>query len=122
MIAPNKLSPQDIPTKEQLKRIEKAARLPIVPDEDSSVYTAKQLARLYAESKKVNIKQTVRIRLSKKTIEQYKTMGKEYTGIMAAVLDYAIKHPKVVKNAKYKNPQSLFIITIISEFGRIFLR
>jgi hypothetical protein len=35
-------------------------------------------------------------RLNQKTIAQYKTMGKEYTGIMAAVLDYAIKHPDVL--------------------------
>jgi uncharacterized protein (DUF4415 family) len=47
----------------------------------------------------MNIKQTVGIRLSQKTIEQYKAMGRGYTGIMAAVLDYAIKHPEVVKNA-----------------------
>jgi uncharacterized protein (DUF4415 family) len=95
----SKLGPEDKPTEEQLYRIEQAADLPIVSDVDSPVYTAEQLAVLYAESKRINIKQTVGIRLSKKTIEQYKAMGKGYTGIMAAVLDYAIKHPEVLKSA-----------------------
>jgi uncharacterized protein (DUF4415 family) len=94
-----KLRPGDKPTTEQLKRIEGAVDLPIVPDEDSPVYTAEQLAFLYAESKRMNLKQTVGIRLSQKTIDQYKAMGKGYTGIMAAVLDYAIKHPEVLKKA-----------------------
>jgi uncharacterized protein (DUF4415 family) len=99
MTTVTKLKPEDTPTAEQLKRIEEAVKLPVVPDEDSPVYTAEQLAFLYAESKRMNIKQTVGIRLSQKTIEQYKAMGRGYTGIMAAVLDYAIKHPEVVKNA-----------------------
>jgi uncharacterized protein (DUF4415 family) len=99
MTTTTKLSPKDRPTKEQLKRIEEAAKLPVVPDEDSPVYTAEQLACLYAEAKKMNLKQTVGIRLSQKTIEQYKAMGKGYTGIMAAVLDYAIKHPELLRKA-----------------------
>jgi uncharacterized protein (DUF4415 family) len=99
MTTVTKLKPGDKPAKRQLERIEQAVKLPIVPDEDSPVYTAKQLAFLYAESKRMNTKQTVGIRLSQKTIAQYKAIGKGYTGIMAAVLDYAIKHPEVLKNA-----------------------
>ena len=71
--------------------------MPIVADEDSPVYTPEQLAYLYSESKKLSRKQTIGIRLNQNTIEQYKTLGKGYTGIMAAVLDYAIKHPNVLK-------------------------
>jgi hypothetical protein len=59
------VKPKDKPTKEQLERIERAAKLPIIPDEDSPVYTAEQLARLYAES--TRIKQTIGIRLNQKT-------------------------------------------------------
>jgi uncharacterized protein (DUF4415 family) len=73
--------------------------MPIIPNDDSPVYTSKQLAYLYAESKRRNIKQTVGIRLKAQTIEQYKTLGKGYTSIMAAVLDYAIRHPKILKEA-----------------------
>ena len=99
MIITSKLKPGDKPAREQLKRIEKAANTAIVHDEDSPVYTPEQLAHLYFESKKINKKQTVGIRLNQKTIEQYKNLGKGYTGIMAAVLDYAISHPEVLKEA-----------------------
>jgi len=99
MITTSKLRSDDKPTGEQLMRIEKAQKKPIVSDKDSPVYSAKQLAQLYLESKKINKKQTVGIRLNQKTIEQYKDLGKGYTGIMAAVLDYAINHPNVLKKA-----------------------
>ena len=99
MITTSKLKPGDKPTTEQLKRIEEAAKKPVVSDKDSPVYTSQQLASLYLESKKLSKKQTVGIRLNQKTIEQYKGMGKGYTGIMAAVLDYAISHPEVLRKA-----------------------
>ena len=99
VIKTSKLQPDNKPTKEQLKRINEAAKLPIVSDDDSPVYTSKQLAYLYLESKKLNKKQTVGLRLNQKTVKQYKDMGKGYTGIMAAVLDYAINHPDVLKKA-----------------------
>ena len=99
MIITSKLKPDDKPTKEQLKRIERAAKKPVVHTKDSPEYTSEQLAHLYFESKKFNQKKTVGIRLNQKTIEQYKNFGKGYTGIMAAVLDYAIKHPEVIKKA-----------------------
>jgi uncharacterized protein (DUF4415 family) len=99
MIITSKLKPDDKPTKEQLKKIERAAKKPIVHSKDSPEYTSEQLAQLYLESKKLSRKKTVGIRLNQKTIEQYKDLGKGYTAIMAAVLDYAIKHPEVLKKA-----------------------
>jgi uncharacterized protein (DUF4415 family) len=99
MIITSKLKPGDNPTKKQIKRINDAAKMPIVLDKDSPVYTSEQLAFLFSESRKLNKKQTVGIRLNQKTIEQYKNLGKGYTGIMAAVLDYAINHPNVLKAA-----------------------
>ena len=99
MIKTTTLKTGEKPTKEQIKRIERAAIMPTVSDDDSPVYTSKKLAHLYLESKKLNKKQTVGIRLNQKTIEQYKSLGKGYTGVMAAVLDYAITHPEVLKKA-----------------------
>jgi len=99
MIKTSILRQSDKPTKKQLQRIEQAAELPVVSDNDSPVYTSKQLIYLYQESKKLNKKKTVGIRLNQKTIEQYKDFGRGYTGIMAAVLDYAIKHPDLLKKA-----------------------
>ena len=94
-----KLKAGEKPTRKQLDRIEQAATMPIVSDKDSPVYTSKQLSYLYSEAKKLNKKQTVGIRLNQKTLEQYKGFGKGYTGIMAAVLDYAIRHPDMIKKA-----------------------
>ena len=99
MIKTSKLKPDDKPTEEQYERIKQASKMPIIASEDSPVYTSEQLGFLYAESKKLNKKQTVGIRLNKKTLDQYKDLGKGYTGIMAAVLDYAISHPDVLRKA-----------------------
>ena len=99
MIKTKILKPSDKPTKEQVKRIKQAARESVVHDKDSPVYTYEQLTHLYQESKKNNKKHTVGIRLNLQTIEQYKDFGKGYTGIMAAVLDYAIKNPEVLRKA-----------------------
>ena len=99
MIKTAKLKSGDKPTEQQIKRIEKAAKMPIVSDIDSPVYSTKQLAYLYLESKKLDKKLTVGIRLKQATIDQYKGLGKGYTSIMAAVLDYAIKNPDVLEKA-----------------------
>ena len=99
MIKTAKLKPGDKPTKEQIERIQQAARMPVTAAEDCPVYTPKQLACLYMQSKKHNKKQTVGLRLNQKTLEQYKDLGKGYTGVMAAVLDYAISHPDVLRKA-----------------------
>ena len=99
MITTTKLRPEDKPTKEQIHRINQAAKVPIVSDKDSPIYSLEQLSNLYLETKRLNKKQTVGIRLNLKTLEQYKNLGKGYTGIMAAVLDYAITHPEVLKEA-----------------------
>ncbi|MDR1930869.1 MAG: BrnA antitoxin family protein [Treponema sp.] len=93
------LKPGDKPAREQLERIERAAGMPITADEDSPVYSPEQLAYLCAEARKRNLKQTVGIRLSQKTIEQYKALGKGYTGVMASVLEYSIAHPEILKKA-----------------------
>jgi uncharacterized protein (DUF4415 family) len=93
------LKPGDKPTAEQLEQINRAAGMPVASDEDSPVYSPEQLACLCAEARKRNVKQTVGIRLSQKTIERYKALGKGYTGVMAAVLEYSIAHPEILKKA-----------------------
>jgi len=93
------LKQNDKPTDEQIKRIKQSAKKAVVPDTDSPVYTYEQLSYLYQKSKSSNKKQTVGIRLNQKTIEQYKYFGKGYTGIMAAVLDYAIKNQEILRKA-----------------------
>jgi uncharacterized protein (DUF4415 family) len=93
------LKQDDKPTKEQIEQINHAAGMPIISDEDCPVYSPEQLAYLCAQARKRNVKQSVGIRLSKKTVEQYKALGKGYTGVMAAVLEYSIAHPEILKKA-----------------------
>jgi uncharacterized protein (DUF4415 family) len=99
MIVTSTLKAGDKPTKEQIERIRKAAKQPITFDEDSPESTPEQLALFAAEARKQNLKHTVGLRLSKKTIEQYKAFGKGYTSVMASVLEYAIKNPELLKKA-----------------------
>ena len=54
MTITNKLNPGEKPTREQVQRIKNADKMPIVPDEDSPIYTPEQLAYLYSEAKKLN--------------------------------------------------------------------
>jgi uncharacterized protein (DUF4415 family) len=93
------LKPGDKPARKQLEQINHAAGMPIIHDEDCPVYSPEQLAHLCAEARKRNVKQTVGIRLGTKTLEQYKALGKGYTGVMAAVLEYSITHPEILKKA-----------------------
>jgi uncharacterized protein (DUF4415 family) len=99
MTVTSTLKAGDKPTKEQIKRIRKAAKQPVTFDEDSPESTPEQLALFAAEARKRNLKHTVGLRLSQKTIEQYKALGKGYTGVMASVLEYVIKNPDLLKKA-----------------------
>lgn len=42
----------------------------------------------------------VGLRLAEEDLEAYKALGKGYTGIMADILSYAIKHPEVLSKAQ----------------------
>jgi uncharacterized protein (DUF4415 family) len=87
------------PTKEQISRIRKAAKQPIVFDKDCPESTPEQLALFAAEARKRNLKHTVGLRLTQKTIDQYKALGKGYTGVMASVLEYVIQNPELLRKA-----------------------
>jgi uncharacterized protein (DUF4415 family) len=99
MVVTSTLKTGDKPTNEQIQRIRKAAKQPVTFDEDSPETTPEQLALFAAEARKRNLKHTVGLRLSQKTIEQYKAFGRGYTGVMASILEYAIKNPELLKKA-----------------------
>jgi uncharacterized protein (DUF4415 family) len=42
----------------------------------------------------------VGLRLAEEDLEAYKALGKGYTGIMADILSYAIKHPEILARAQ----------------------
>ena len=90
------------PPKEVIKRLRQAARRPINYTEDaprSSPEALKEFAQLAAERNRRKKKQTVTIRIAPDVLENYKTMGSGYTGIMADVLKYAVNNPAVLTNA-----------------------
>ena len=94
------------PTKEELERArleyEEALNQKPVFDDDSPESTPKALAEFAFMARELrhkqrNTKQLVTVRLSPECIEQYKALGKGYTGIMADVLSFAVKNPDFLR-------------------------
>jgi uncharacterized protein (DUF4415 family) len=54
---------------------------------------------LAAERDRLKKKKSITIRISPDVLENYKTMGSGYTGIMADVLKYAINNPAIIADA-----------------------
>jgi uncharacterized protein (DUF4415 family) len=99
MTVTSKLKAGAKPTKNQAERIRAAAEKPVTFDEDCPALNAKQLVQLAEAARIRNLKQTIGLRLSRETIEQYKMFGKGYTSVMASILEYAIKNPTLIKKA-----------------------
>ena len=92
---------QEIP-EDVIKRIKKAARKPIVYTEDcppSSPEALKEFAQLAAERNRRKKKRSITIRVNQDVLENYKSMGNGYTGVMADVLKYAVNNPAVLVEA-----------------------
>ena len=96
------------PTKEELKlikaHIKAAQKMPPVYDPEcppSTPEALKEFAYLAAERNRRKKKQQVTIRVAPDVLENYKTMGDGYTGIMADVLKYALDNPGIL-NAETK--------------------
>jgi uncharacterized protein (DUF4415 family) len=94
------------PSKEEMKRIraelKEAAKHPIVYTDDcpkSTPKALKEFAHLAAERNRRKKKKSVTIRIAPDVLESYKTMGDGYTGIMADVLQYAVKNPSILTEA-----------------------
>ena len=86
-------------TKSQIKRIRKAAAMPIVFDEDAPEYTYEELEemRLAAIKKRAEQrKEVVAIRISPSTLKKAKAMGKGYTGLLSRLIDNAINDKDLV--------------------------
>ena len=104
------------PTKEELIRArleyEKALKHEPVFDADSPESTPKVLAEFAAMArdlrhKQRNAKRSVSIRLSSECVEQYKSLGRGYTGIMADILSFAVKDPDILRKVKFGSSSSL---------------
>jgi uncharacterized protein (DUF4415 family) len=89
------------PTKEQIREILAAAKLPIHYTPDCPESTPEALAEFAAKARELrqNMKKTkpaVTLRITPSCLAKYKALGKGYTGVMADVLDYAADNPEIL--------------------------
>ena len=85
------------PTKAQIKEIMVAENTAITYTDDAPKLTIKELA----EFKKVNAenrkKTPCTLRISKKSLDWWKSLGDGYTAAMARMLEEAENHPELIK-------------------------
>jgi uncharacterized protein (DUF4415 family) len=85
------------PTKTQIKEIRTAAKKPIIYTDDAPRLSDKELA----EFKKINAENRKKIpctlRISKKSLEWWKSLGEGYTAAMSRMLEDAQNHPEILK-------------------------
>ena len=85
------------PTKVQLKEIWAAEKKPIIYTDDAPRLTNKELSefkQINAENRK---KVPCTLRLSKKSLEWWKSLGEGYTAAMARMLEDAQNHPEILR-------------------------
>ena len=73
------------PTEAQIREIEGAASMPVVPDEDAPELTLEQYAEMSAIAKKrrsQQVKPVIALRISPETLDKAKATGKGYTGFL----------------------------------------
>jgi uncharacterized protein (DUF4415 family) len=85
------------PTKAQIKEIRAAEKRPITYTDDAPRLSAKELA----EFKKINAENRKKIpctlRISKKSLEWWKSLGEGYTAVMSRMLEDAQNHHEILK-------------------------
>ncbi|MDR0638712.1 MAG: hypothetical protein LBG27_07420 [Spirochaetaceae bacterium] len=89
------------PTREQIKRIHEAAKLPINYTADCPPSSPKALAEFAAIARELRknkrkIDPVVAIRLAPDCLKKYKSMDRGYTDIMANILAYAVDNPEIL--------------------------
>jgi uncharacterized protein (DUF4415 family) len=85
------------PTKAQIKEIRNASKKHITYTDDAPRLSGKELA----EFKKVNAENRKKIpctlRISKKSLEWWKSLGEGYTAAMSRMLEDAQNHPEILR-------------------------
>ena len=91
------LKPGQKPSKAQIKEIWAAEKKAVLYTVDAPKLTGKELA----EFKKVNAEGRKKIpctlRITKKSLEWWKSLGEGYTAAMARMLEDAQNHPEILK-------------------------
>ncbi len=87
-------------SKEQKKELRKAAKMPIVHDEDCPEFTAEQyaeIAKIARKQRKERKRKVVALRIKSKTLEKAKKLGKGYTTILSRMIDLCIDDQELLK-------------------------
>ncbi len=90
------------PTEDQIREIEAAASMPVIPDEDCPELSLEQYAEMAAIAKanrNRNTKPVIALRISPATLEKAKATGRGYTGFLSRLLDNAINDPVIVQKS-----------------------
>ena len=87
-------------TPEQKEELEKAKQMPITFDEDCPELTPEQLKkfRRVSEIRQERKKQVVTLRLSAKTLEKAKSLGKGYTSILSRILESVLNDNEMIEH------------------------
>lgn len=86
-------------TGEQIEMLKEAENTPYVYDEDNPILTKEELAQfrrvshIIEEERKNTQKQIVTLRLSPRTIDKARMLGKGYTSILAKIIEKALDNP-----------------------------
>ena len=87
-------------TPEQKEELEKAKQMPITFDEGCPELTPEQLKkfRRVSEIRQERKKQVVTLRLSAKTLEKAKSLGKGYTSILSRILESVLNDNEMIEH------------------------
>ena len=88
-------------TNEQMKMLSDAEKLPYSFDEDNPPLTKEELSQFKRVSQMIkderqnHRKQNVTLRLSPRTINKAKSLGKGYTSILSRIIEKALDNPEL---------------------------
>ena len=85
------------PTKAQIQEIKAAEKRAVVYTEDAPRLTQAELDEFKQVNAENRRKVPCTLRLSKKSLEWWKSLGEGYTGAMARMLEDAQNHPEILK-------------------------
>ncbi len=93
------LNPDQNLTNDQIMMIKKAAKHPVIADEDNPELTDEQLMlmRRVHESKSADRRrQNVTLRLTPQAIRKAKALGKGYSGILSRIVESVLNDPSAL--------------------------
>jgi len=85
------------PTKAQIQEIWAAEKKPIIYTDDAPRLSDKELSEFKKTNADNRRKVPCTLRLSKKSLEWWKSLGEGYTAAMARMLEDAQNHPEIIR-------------------------